>query len=53
MRQRPGTTLSQSLVRLTVGLTVSLLLLAALLHAVALSGSEVERLGAPEVAGQY
>tara|TARA_Y100001934_G_scaffold241756_1_gene297000 strand:+ start:3818 stop:5902 length:2085 start_codon:yes stop_codon:yes gene_type:complete len=41
MRQRPGTTLSQSLVRLTVGLTVSLLLLAALLHAVALSGSEV------------
>ena len=41
MWQRPGTSLSQSLVRLIVGLTLSLLLLAALLHIVALSGSEV------------
>ncbi|MDP6550762.1 MAG: lysylphosphatidylglycerol synthase domain-containing protein [Arenicellales bacterium] len=41
MWQQPGTSLSQSLVRLTVGLTLSLLLLAALLHVVALSGSEV------------
>jgi len=41
MWQRSGTSLSQSLVRLTVGLTLSLLLLAALLHVVALSGSEV------------
>ncbi|MGE4660291.1 MAG: lysylphosphatidylglycerol synthase domain-containing protein, partial [Arenicellales bacterium] len=41
MWQRPGTSLSQSLVRLIVGLTLSLLLFAALLHIVALSGSEV------------
>ena len=41
MWQRPGTSLSQSLVRLIAGLTLSLLLLAALLHIVVLSGSEV------------